>query len=1324
MSSFLRNYSNVFNLCACQSRMQDNVSKAGLTTIRFMCQSPVRPSVGHVIFNQSQGNFFFYPSIRETYLKLELSTDGWMGHSLVISFLEHGCRKLVLLGGNTENLLTRRINGRRMVVSKAELYRSYKEDSPKISGPPSLFELLKGAEVKFQEGGMAVLHGIKLLIPSFLLLEGYSPHPHPPRHHFLALAPQYVRPPRCLLLPGEIMKLPPEGLERSDEGRGGGGGVWTATTLVGATYDSRAAGDAKEAQRERKRERVSFKREGRGVMAAGDIIPPRHASPPLTGFLSTPFRSSSATSSVRIQLDCRLSTASPPGFHVHVSVCARVVTREERRDLQRITAGSTNLSGIVTTSLNEGIASDTGLQADSLNRSEDYTTLTARCEMTAKRREAASVISENQVCGLRASERWRVRLAGATTELDANNEEELKHVEHRLFCYEDNYHKFITTSAQDSRLETYTLEENGIPFLANSDMHFWHLVTHYWPRVGCNTTWGQLVGCSPQPPGRESNEVRTVWRRRDQCHEPLFTVEWNTSPNERKLSDNARSPSWCSLRTPFSSRMMPGIQGRLCNHAIKSRGPRRSLNWSSTTNPPTSVFPVRNTTCIQGIVLGINLTGGIRIAVSVTIHEIRLYNLIANHPTPDVNSPLTLMVHLSKPPWVIDGSIIYVHRIHLALVGERRFLGKMNTRKNVCVGVNLMLCPLKELCAVLESIPVQFLVYVYMLGMERMTLKNAICTRFRSANFDFKLACADLCINCYNSENSNVSSATSVKLDSQLGVSARFTSPLHQLLNVNSILYCAIQHNRAAGITKRVTWDFSVRPVKRPLLRESFPRQSVAHLSSEKPSRARYCGGTTVDIPYINATIQHCNESSGFNNTARDLANMVSIIRAQYNSSLGKLHYLPKSNWAPLHNVCSVFVTPLEYRRATSCGYNNSHPVWHAFYEYLQDIHGDSSPFLLQPFHELNNDFSPRLTSPHPAIQLVPKMFYRFEVGALGGYKNIPDVNDDIQSGTSMKFDFGVFIGNISKYSSTFVYEYENNVHVFNEIPGIQFPCGGNRSEMNMEQHRNEKAVGTGDPREYPPTRGIVRHYPPMQKSVNDPGGEAYQVRFERRVQIVVNKTVGMVYSAKQSAKNLICTKISVKKKYRMSGNAATNLSVIRHTARERAEISSAEEALEFTCSEYWDMTMAMGASGGQASCMLHAYNVRKTMGSSANTVEEGAVVTKFYIEQCSKLQSVVWKCENLNEAKRRWRTEFVGNCVRCEERTVQHEENGNWRWKFENCVTHIYTFPEKSKTIWQASRESGVGKIKRPSHFIASQGKATLLHVMDEYDPNRSIES
>ncbi|KAJ8869273.1 hypothetical protein PR048_030845 [Dryococelus australis] len=115
-------------------------------------------------------------------------------------------------------------------------------------------------------------------------------------------------------------------------------------------------------------------------------------------------------------------------------------------------------------------------------------------------------------------------------------------------------------------------------------------------------------------------------------------------------------------------------------------------------------------------------------------------------------------------------------------------------------------------------------------------------------------------------------------------------------------------------------------------------------------------------------------------------------------------HYLPKSNWAHDHNVCSVVVTPLESRRATSCGYNSSHPVWHALYECLQDIHGDSSPFLLQPFHELSNGFWPRLTSLHPPIQFVPKIFYRVEVEALDG----PVQSANIVVGASLYTSFTI----------------------------------------------------------------------------------------------------------------------------------------------------------------------------------------------------------------------------------------------------------------------------------------------------------------------------
>ncbi|KAJ8888270.1 hypothetical protein PR048_007757 [Dryococelus australis] len=57
----------------------------------------------------------------------------------------------------------------------------------------------------------------------------------------------------------------------------------------------------------------------------------------------------------------------------------------------------------------------------------------------------------------------------------------------------------------------------------------------------------------------------------------------------------------------------------------------------------------------------------------------------------------------------------------------------------------------------------------------------------------------------------------------------------------------------------------------------------------------------------------------------------------------------------------------------------------HALYDSLHDIHGDSSPFPLQPFHELSNGFWPCLTSPRQAIRFATKKFYRLEVGALGG---------------------------------------------------------------------------------------------------------------------------------------------------------------------------------------------------------------------------------------------------------------------------------------------------------------------------------------------------
>ncbi|KAJ8874028.1 hypothetical protein PR048_024868 [Dryococelus australis] len=139
--------------------------------------------------------------------------------------------------------------------------------------------------------------------------------------------------------------------------------------------------------------------------------------------------------------------------------------------------------------------------------------------------------------------------------------------------------------------------------------------------------------------------------------------------------------------------------------------------------------------------------------------------------------------------------------------------------------------------------------------------------------------------------------------------------------------------------------------------------------------------------------------------------------------SVNGLHYLLKSNWAPVHHVFSVVVTALESRRTTSCRYNSNRHVWHTLYECVPDMHGDSSPFLLQPFHESSNGFWPRLTSPRPAIQFVPMMFYRVEVGALGG----PVQSANIVVGCSDASDPGSILGRLLQFGAT-KQEQQNNL--------------------------------------------------------------------------------------------------------------------------------------------------------------------------------------------------------------------------------------------------------------------------------------------------------
>ncbi|KAJ8882083.1 hypothetical protein PR048_018571 [Dryococelus australis] len=112
-----------------------------------------------------------------------------------------------------------------------------------------------------------------------------------------------------------------------------------------------------------------------------------------------------------------------------------------------------------------------------------------------------------------------------------------------------------------------------------------------------------------------------------------------------------------------------------------------------------------------------------------------------------------------------------------------------------------------------------------------------------------------------------------------------------------------------------------------------------------------------------------------------------------------------------------------------------------------------------KPFHELSNGFWPLLTSPQPAIQFVPKMFYRVEVVALGW-----------------------------------------PVQWANIVVGVPLHKPIRQIEVSMEQCRNVRAGETGDPRENPLTRGIVRPIPTCEnlrvnRPVVLPGSPWHEVR-------------------------------------------------------------------------------------------------------------------------------------------------------------------------------------------------------------------------------------
>ncbi|KAJ8888779.1 hypothetical protein PR048_008271 [Dryococelus australis] len=198
------------------------------------------------------------------------------------------------------------------------------------------------------------------------------------------------------------------------------------------------------------------------------------------------------------------------------------------------------------------------------------------------------------------------------------------------------------------------------------------------------------------------------------------------------------------------------------------------------------------------------------------------------------------------------------------------------------------------------------------------------------------------------------------------GVSKRFVGLVHyrisETLQYHSRIFKDTQATNDPAVTLMFVFPFA-----------EWPRETL-----ETPL-LKFCTG---EKPMANAVIANNERNAKKTRKEKDPNTWPS----KFTKYVENIHYLPKSNWTPVHNVWLLVVTPLESCRATSCGYNSSQPVWHALYECLQDIQGDSSPFLLQPFHELSNGFWRLLTSPHPSIQFVPKMFYRVEVGALAGH--------------------------------------------------------------------------------------------------------------------------------------------------------------------------------------------------------------------------------------------------------------------------------------------------------------------------------------------------
>ncbi|KAJ8888807.1 hypothetical protein PR048_008299 [Dryococelus australis] len=162
------------------------------------------------------------------------------------------------------------------------------------------------------------------------------------------------------------------------------------------------------------------------------------------------------------------------------------------------------------------------------------------------------------------------------------------------------------------------------------------------------------------------------------------------------------------------------------------------------------------------------------------------------------------------------------------------------------------------------------------------------------------------------------------------------------------------------------------------------------------------------------------------------------------------------------------------------------------------------------------------------------------------------------------------------------------------------------------------------------------------------------------------------------------------------------------HTARERAELGSAKEAMDFTWSEYWDMANAMDSSGGQAPCMLHASNVDATRR-----------------EHWTTDQSTDCKGDGVLDA--RDSVAFVPTKFLCIKRGKQHEftcvrdpgsnKNGAVRCRVHGHGRFVYTY--KSKEATRAS----LTRTPSPSSLLRAR-RAVFPSVRRKGDGDREVLS